>query len=78
MKRLVELKEPTKMASAETPYKLIAGDCDFERDILVFPTPFGELAIKEKDRGPWMNLPDNFDLVEFGQSRSDVLIVNNG
>lgn len=78
MKRLVELKEPTKMASAETPYKLIAGDCDFYGGDLIFPTPFGELVVEDKDSGPFMNLPDEFDLAQFGQSRPDVLVVNNG
>ena len=78
MKRLVELKKPTKMASAETPYKLIAGDCDSVGEALVFPTPFGELVVEDKDRGPFLNLSDDIDLVELGQSRPDVLLVNHG
>lgn len=78
MKRLVQLKEPNKMASPDQSYSLVAGDCDFVGGDLVFESPFGEITIPEKDYGPFLNLSDELDLAEFGQSRPDVLVVNYG
>ena len=76
MKRLMQLNTPTKLASGDTEYSVIAGDCDFIGGELVFQTPYGELTVQEVHQGPFLNLPEGFDLAQFSASRPDVLVVN--
>lgn len=78
MKRLVELKKPTKLADPTTSYEILAGDCDFVGGDLVFPSAYGDVTIPQECIGPFVNLDDGTDLVTFGQSRPDVLVINNG
>lgn len=81
-KRLIQLRTPTKIASAEVEYFLVAGACEFEYEEgvggVVMQSAFGPVWIREEEVVGFVELPADFDLAAFAESRPDVLLINQG